>query len=132
MGSTSYPHKSVAVIVALIDQKDEFVYSLQVVLCIEGYIESAYISLDCSVRLSTLEDGDTDAHLIPPSPANSPLLHHPPDPMSRTVGCVNGYSESRFGVSELIATMHRHTKASRWTRDGVEAVVVVGINLLTG
>ena len=34
-------------------------------------------------------DGIYKAHLIPPSPPNSPLLHHPPDSMSRTVGCVN-------------------------------------------
>ncbi|MCL4433646.1 MAG: hypothetical protein M1399_02580 [Actinobacteria bacterium] len=33
--------------------------------------------LTTSVRLRTLGDGDTDAHLIPPPPPNSPLLHHP-------------------------------------------------------
>ncbi len=47
--------------------------------------------LDCFVRLGTLEDSYTDAHLIAPPPPSSPLRDHPPDPMSRTVGCVNGY-----------------------------------------
>ncbi|MCL4433257.1 MAG: hypothetical protein M1399_00555 [Actinobacteria bacterium] len=33
--------------------------------------------LDCPVRLRTLEDGDTDAHLIAPSLPSSPLRYHP-------------------------------------------------------
>ncbi|MCL4434688.1 MAG: hypothetical protein M1399_08000 [Actinobacteria bacterium] len=33
--------------------------------------------MTASVRLRTLEDGDTDAHLIAPSLPRSPLHYHP-------------------------------------------------------
>jgi hypothetical protein len=56
--------------------------------------------IGCSVRLGTLEDGDTDAHMIAPSLPSSPLRDRLPDPMSRTVADVNGYNTNLRVLAE--------------------------------